>query len=81
MCGPLSEFTKVPHYIETHMRHLLAALVNSRAGTIQLSPDSILSRYLGADTAGITIFFKNCDLILRFFIFNTRPSENVKSYT
>ncbi len=43
-----------------------------RDGTIHIPPDSILSRYLGADTIRIAIYFKNliflifkyCDLIL-----------------
>ena len=53
--------------------------------TIHLSPDSILSRYFGADSI-CTAIFKCCDSILRFIaifvnFFNTRPWKKVESYT
>ncbi len=60
-----------------------------RDGTIHLPPDSILSRYLGADTICIAIFLKNFDsasiairycnvLRILFFVFNSRPWEKVE---
>ncbi len=57
-----------------------------RDGTIHLTPDSILSRYLGADTICIAFFFKNFDstsISIRYcyvaiFVFNSRPWEKVE---
>ncbi len=68
---------------------LLILCLPTRDGTIHLPPDSILSRYLGADTICIAICFKNYDSksiairysdVLRFsvVVFNSRPWEKVE---
>ncbi len=64
------------------------ALLMCRDGTIHLPPDSMLSRYLGADTICIAFFLRISILqvlrfniaVLRFsfFVFNSRPWEKVE---